>query len=56
MTPSAGLSIARNHDLDMVCVAPNAPVPVCRLMDYSKFRYEQQRKAREAKKIKRSFL
>lgn len=50
MTPAAGLSIARSHNLDMVCVAPNAPIPVCRLMDYSKFRYEQQRRAREAKK------
>ncbi len=36
--------------LDLVCVAPNAKVPVCRFLDYSKFRYEQQRKARESKK------
>jgi len=36
--------------LDLVCVAPNAKIPVCRFMDYSKFRYEQQRKARESRK------
>lgn len=46
----AGIEIARQNNLDLVCVAPDAPTPVCRLMDYSKFRYEQQRKAREAKK------
>ena len=33
-----------------MCVAPNAPKPVCRMMDYSKFRYEQQKRARVAKK------
>lgn len=42
--------LAENADLDLVCVAPNAKIPVCRFMDYSKFRYEQQRKARESKK------
>ena len=34
----------------MVCVAPNAKIPVCRFMDYSKYRYEQQKKARESRK------
>lgn len=34
-------------------MAPNAPVPVCRLMDYSKYRYEQIKKAKEAKKNQR---
>ena len=50
MTLEAALEIARQHDLDLVCVAPQAPVPVCKLVDYSKYRYEQQRRAREAKK------
>ena len=36
--------------LDLVEVAPNARPPVCRIMDYGKFRYEEQRKAREARK------
>jgi len=42
--------MAEAADLDLVCVAPNAKIPVCRFLDYSKFRYEQQRKARESKK------
>ncbi|MCK4552101.1 MAG: translation initiation factor IF-3 [Tenericutes bacterium] len=42
--------IAQNEGLDLVCVAVTAKPPVCKLMDYSKYRYEQQRKAREAKK------
>jgi translation initiation factor IF-3 len=47
---SEALRMADERGLDMVCVAPNATVPVCKFMDYSKFRYEQQRKAREARK------
>ena len=42
--------IAKEQGYDLVLVAPKAKPPVCKLMDYSKFRYEQQRKAREAKK------
>ena len=41
------LKIAENRGYDLVCVAPNATVPVCRLMDYSKYRYEQNKKAKE---------
>jgi translation initiation factor IF-3 len=44
------LSIAQQEGMDLVMVAPTAKPPVCKLMDYSRFRYEQQRKAREAKK------
>ena len=44
------LEIAEDRGYDLVCVAPNAPVPVCKLMDYSKFRYEQNKKAKEARK------
>ena len=43
-------NIAQNEGLDLVCVAPKSKPPVCKLMNYSKYRYEQQRKAREAKK------
>ncbi len=42
--------IAQEEGYDLVCVAPKAKPPVCKLMNYSKYRYEQQRKAREAKK------
>lgn len=44
------LDMARERDLDLVEVAPNATSPVCRLMDYGKFRYEQTKKEREARK------
>jgi len=45
--------MARQRGLDLVEVAPNAAPPVCRLMDYGKFRYEQSRKERESRKNQR---
>lgn len=42
--------IAREKELDLVCVAPMAKPPVCKIMNYGKYRYEQQRHEREAKK------
>jgi len=50
MSVVEGIQLAEAKGLDLVCVAPNAPKPVCRMMDYSKFRYEQQKRARVAKK------
>ena len=50
MSPEEALSKARSMGLDLVEVAPQAKPPVCRIMDYGKFRYEQSKKAREAKK------
>ena len=44
------LRIAEDRGYDLVCVAPQAKTPVCKLMDYSKYRYEQNKKAKEAKK------
>ncbi|TKD67884.1 translation initiation factor IF-3 [Pseudalkalibacillus hwajinpoensis] len=44
------LEMARNANLDLVMVAPNAKPPVCRIMDYGKFRYEQQKKDKETRK------
>lgn len=44
------LNIAYDVDLDLVCVAPNAKPPVCRIMNFGKYRFEQQKKAREMKK------
>lgn len=46
----AALRLAEERNIDLVCVAPNAPVPVCKLLDYSKYRYDQIKKAREARK------
>ena len=44
------LEIAEEQGLDLVEVAPLARPPVCRIMDYGKFKYEEQRQAREARK------
>lgn len=42
--------MARGFDLDLVEVAPGAKPPVCRIMDYGKFKYEEGQKAKEARK------
>ena len=44
------LALARELDLDLVEVAPLANPPVCRIMDYGKFRYEESQKAKESRK------
>lgn len=44
------LILAREADLDLVEVAPLATPPVCRIMDYGKFRYEESQKAKESRK------
>ena len=44
------LRMARGLDLDLVEVAPMAKPPVCRIMDYGKFRYEEAQKAKEARR------
>ncbi|WP_143063947.1 translation initiation factor IF-3 [Amphibacillus marinus] len=44
------LEIAGNRNLDLVLVAPTAKPPVCRIMDYGKYRFEQQKKEKEARK------
>ncbi|GAA0288483.1 translation initiation factor IF-3 [Gracilibacillus halotolerans] len=44
------LEIAETRNLDLVLVAPKAKPPVCRIMDYGKYRFEQQKKDKEARK------
>lgn len=44
------LDIAFDQGLDLLCVAPKATPPVCKVLDYGKYRFEQQKKAKEAKK------
>lgn len=44
------LQLAADANLDLVNVAPNAKPPVCRIMDYGKYRYEMQKKEKEARK------
>ena len=44
------LALARQGDLDLVEVAPNERPPVCRIMDFGKFKYQQSKRSQEAKK------
>ena len=50
MSLPQALDLARDSDMDLVEVAPMAVPPVCRLLDYGKFKYEQAKKERESRK------
>ncbi|MBW6463766.1 MAG: translation initiation factor IF-3 [Bacillota bacterium] len=50
MKTDEALKLAQEKKLDLVNVAPSARPPVCRIMDYGKFKYEQSKKDREARK------
>jgi translation initiation factor IF-3 len=54
MTTRDAIELAREHDLDLVEVAPNSVPPVCRLLDYGKFRYLQSTKEREMRKTQKT--
>ena len=54
MTPGAAIGVAEERGLDLVGVAPNGKPPVCRIMDYGKYRYQMKRKAHEARKHQKS--
>jgi translation initiation factor IF-3 len=48
--PEEALRMAEDVGLDLVEISPNAAPPVCKIMDFGKFKYEQQKKAAEARK------
>ena len=50
MSPEAALEIAYDKGYDLVLMAPQAVPPVCRIMDYGKYRFERDKKEKEAKK------
>lgn len=50
MSIQKALDLANQYELDLVEVAPSAAPPVCRIIDFSKFKYDQEKKEREAKK------
>lgn len=50
MTPAEAIKLAEAAGLDLVEVSPNAAPPVCKILDFGKYRYELQKKAKEAKK------
>ena len=53
MSAEEALKIATENDMDLVKIAPGSVPPVCRIMDYGKFRFEQTKKEKEAKKNQR---
>ena len=54
MSSKEAMKIAREADLDLVKVAPQAKPPVCKIIDYGKYRYEMARKEKEARKKQRT--
>src|SRR5207249_1017476 len=53
MPPPAALAIAKQKGLDLVEISPTAVPPVCRIMDFGQYQYQEQKRAREAKKHQR---
>ena len=53
MSPADALRIADEREMDLVKISPNATPPVCKIMDYGKFRFEQTKKEKEARKNQR---
>jgi translation initiation factor IF-3 len=49
------LDLAYDKKLDLVLVAPNAEIPVCKIMNYGKYKFEQSKKEKEAKKKQKTF-
>ena len=50
MAPDEAIQIAQEKNLDLVLVSDKADPPVCRIMDHGKYKFEQEKKAREARK------
>ena len=50
VTINRALDLAAEHELDLVEIAPTAKPPVCRIMDYSKYKYDQEKKERRVKR------
>ena len=50
MTPREAMVLAEEAGLDLVEISPNTDPPVCKILDYGKYKYEQQKKAAEARK------
>lgn len=56
MSPDAARRLALEKGLDLVEVAPNARPPVCRIMDYGRFRYEQRKRTKKPKQIQTKII
>ncbi|MGR3625948.1 MAG: translation initiation factor IF-3 [Limimaricola sp.] len=55
VSPERGLALAEEAGLDLVEISPNAAPPVCKIMDFVKFKYETQKKEAEARKNQKTF-
>lgn len=53
MSSREALSIAEEQDLDLVLISPNAEPPVCKVMDYGKFKFDQAKKLKEQRKAQK---
>ena len=53
MSIEEAMKVAMEHDMDLVKIAPGSNPPVCKVMDYGKFRFEQTKREKEAKKNQR---
>ena len=56
LTTIEALKLAEEQELDLVEISPNAAPPVCKIMNYGKFKYEQTRKMKEAKKNQKQVI
>ena len=56
MPPPQALAIAKQKGLDLVEISPTAVPPVCRIMDFGKYQYQEQKRTREAKKHQKVIL
>lgn len=53
--PSHGIALAEQVGLDLVEISPNANPPVCKVMDFGKYKYDQQKRESEARKKQKTF-
>ncbi len=54
VTREEALRLADELQVDVICISPDADPPVCRLLEYSKYRYELEKASKEAKKKQKS--
>ena len=54
MSSEKALEVASNYDLDLVLIAPDAKPPVCKIMDYGKFRFDELKKLKDQKKAQKT--
>ena len=53
MSSAQALEVAASHELDLVLIAPDAKPPVCKIMNYSKFKFDEMKKLKEQKKAQK---